>query len=148
MSGTSTNKGAPSEKLPPLCYIRHLTSGETVLIRGGVDGWEPANTACFPACLNTKFDRVPMPAEILKHGSIMGWNAPGCDPAFLATHGWRPTMTTLLIADGDEPDRPFRIATRDPVLHQPASPDRSTSLVAEERSIRTPIPAPVRDGDA
>ena len=70
MSDTSTNKSAPSEKLPPLCYIRHLTSGETVLIRRGVDGWEPANTACSPACLNAKFDRVPTPAEILPGRSM------------------------------------------------------------------------------
>ena len=48
MSDTSTNKGAPSEKLPPLCYIRHLTSGETVLIRRGVTAGSPQTRPAPP----------------------------------------------------------------------------------------------------
>ena len=31
---------------PPFCCIRHVTSGGTVLIRRGVEGWEPADTQC------------------------------------------------------------------------------------------------------
>ncbi len=68
--------------LPPLCFIRHPVSGDTVQIRLGENGWHPANTPCSPECLNAKLPRVPTAVEILamQHGSIMGWDTPGTNP--------------------------------------------------------------------
>lgn len=40
--------------LPPICYIRHPTSGETVAILRNEDGYRPARTLCSPECLNAK----------------------------------------------------------------------------------------------
>ena len=37
--------------LPPLCYIRHPETGETVVIIRGEPGWRPAHTKCSPDCL-------------------------------------------------------------------------------------------------
>ena len=70
--------------LPPRCYIRHLATGETVLIRRGVQGWEPADTNCSPECLNATLPRIPSEAEIaaMRHGSLMGWDGPGATAAF------------------------------------------------------------------
>jgi hypothetical protein len=70
-------------KLPPLCYIRHPTTGETVEIRRGEDSWHPANTKCSSECLNAKLAHPSTLEQVLaiKHGSIIGWNTPGADPA-------------------------------------------------------------------
>jgi hypothetical protein len=79
---TSSNHAA--ETLPPLCYIRHLTTGETLLILRGEDGYRHANTLCSPECLNAKLSPPPTEAQIsaMRHGSIMGWDRPGANPAF------------------------------------------------------------------
>jgi hypothetical protein len=68
---------------PPRCYIRHPTTGETVEIRRGENGYHPVDTVCSPDCLNRHLPRPPAAAEVLamKHGSLMGWNTPGADPA-------------------------------------------------------------------
>ena len=68
--------------LPPLCYIRHPQTGETIEIHRGENGWHPANTRCSPECLNANLPHPPTPAEVLamRHGSIMGWDTPGANP--------------------------------------------------------------------
>ncbi len=73
----------PTADLPPVCYIRHVTDGHTVEIRRGEDGWHPANTLCSPDCLNARLPRPPTEDEIaaMTHGSLLGWNTPGADPA-------------------------------------------------------------------
>ena len=55
-----------------------------MLIRRGVEGWEPTGTACSPECLNAKLPRIPSEAEIaaMRHGSLMGWDGPGATAAF------------------------------------------------------------------
>jgi hypothetical protein len=70
-------------KLPPLCYVRHPTTGETVLIVRGENGYRPAGTKCSPECLNAKLPQPPTAAQVLamKHGSLIGWDTPGADPA-------------------------------------------------------------------
>ncbi len=70
--------------LPPICYIRHPTSGETVAIWRNEDGCRPAGTLCSPECLNAKLSPQPTEAQInaMKHGSLMGWDTPGANPAF------------------------------------------------------------------
>lgn len=79
---TTSNNAA--EALPPLCYVRHPTTGETVAILRGDDGYRPANTLCSPECLNAKLTPPPTEAQIsaMKHGSLIGWNTPGANPAF------------------------------------------------------------------
>lgn len=69
--------------LPPLCYIRHPETGETVAILRGESGWHPANTRCSPECLNARLAHPPTPEQVLamKHGSLMGWDTPGADAA-------------------------------------------------------------------
>lgn len=72
--------------LPPLCYARHPTTGETVEIRRGETGYHPANTKCSPECLNSKLAQPPTPEQVLamKHGSLMGWDTKGANPAMWA----------------------------------------------------------------
>lgn len=78
---TSTDTAAG---LPDLCYVRHPTSGETVAILRGEDGYRTLNTLCSPECLNAKVSPPPTEAQInaMKHGSMFGWDTPGADPAF------------------------------------------------------------------
>ena len=71
--------------LPPVCYIRHITTGETVLIHRGHDGYRPAGAQCSAACLNAKPPSVDEIAA-MRHGALMGWDTPGCDPEM-----WRRT---------------------------------------------------------
>lgn len=80
---TSPTTTSPASDLPPVCYIRHVTTGETVLIRRGVAGWESANTPCSPECLNARLPRPPTEDEIaaMRHGSLIDWDTPGCNPA-------------------------------------------------------------------
>ena len=78
--------GASDERsgLPEACYIRHITTGETVMIRRGEPGYVPVDTSCSPECLNAGLPRVPTEDEIdaMRHGSLMGWDGTGADPAF------------------------------------------------------------------
>jgi hypothetical protein len=78
---SSTSK---TDALPPLCYIRHVTTGETVMIRRGKAGYVPVDTVCSPECLNGRLPRVPTEDEIaaMRHGSLMGWEGPGVDASF------------------------------------------------------------------
>ena len=82
MTPVASDSGGSAAALPPLYYVRHPVSGDTVQIRLGESGWHPANTTCSPECLNAKLPRVPTAAEVLamKHGSIMGWDTPGSNP--------------------------------------------------------------------
>ena len=75
-----------THRLPPICYIRHPTSGETVTILRNEDGYRPAQTPCSLECLNAKLSPPPTEAQVnaMKHGSLMGWATPGADPAFWA----------------------------------------------------------------
>ncbi len=80
MSSSKSKAGS----LPPLCYIQHVTTGETVMIRRGQLGYVPIETKCSAECLNARLPRVPTEDEIaaMRHGSLMGWEGPGTDPAF------------------------------------------------------------------
>ena len=51
--------------LPDLCYVRHPTSGETVAILCGEDGYRTLNTLCSPECLNAKLSPPPTEAQIM-----------------------------------------------------------------------------------
>ncbi|MGA9867265.1 MAG: hypothetical protein WBQ75_12610 [Acetobacteraceae bacterium] len=81
--GSSRTTTGSATRLPPVCYIRHVTTGETVLIRRGVAGWESANTPCSPACLNARLPRPPTEDEIaaMRYRSLIGWKTPACNPA-------------------------------------------------------------------
>ena len=83
MTRATTGKEGSAAALPPLCYVRHPTTGETVEIPRGENGWHPANTKCSPQCLNGKLPHPPTQEQVLamKHGSIMGWDTKGADPA-------------------------------------------------------------------
>lgn len=79
-----TNQDNAAEALPPLCYVRHPTSGETVVILHGEDGYRTLGTLCSPECLNAKLSPTPTEAQInaMKHGSMFGWDTPGAKPTF------------------------------------------------------------------
>jgi len=79
-----TSKTTNTEILPEMCYVRHITTGETVMIRRGEMGYLPVDIKCSPECLNARLPRVPTEDEIaaMRHGSLMGWEGPGTDPAF------------------------------------------------------------------
>ncbi len=78
--------GASDERsgLPETCYMRYIATGATVMIRHGESGYVPVETPCSPECLNARLPRVPTEDEInaMRHGSLMGWDALGVDPAF------------------------------------------------------------------
>jgi hypothetical protein len=80
---TKKDTDASASALPPLCYVRHPTTGKTVEIRRGENGYYPVGTQCSPECLNSKLPQPPTPEQILamKHGSIMGWDTKGANPA-------------------------------------------------------------------
>lgn len=69
-------------KLPPLCYIRHPSTGATIAIYRGETGWQPTGTLCSPEFLNSRLPHPPSEDEIsaMKHGSIIGWDTPGAGP--------------------------------------------------------------------
>jgi len=69
--------------LPPLCYVRHHPTGEKSLIIRGENHYYPANTKCRAEHMKAKLPHPPSAAWIvaMKHGSLMGWDAPGADPA-------------------------------------------------------------------
>jgi len=73
-----------SARLAPLCYIRHVTTGETVAIHRGENGYRAVGTLCSPECLNSRLPRPPTEEDIsaMRHGSLIGWDSPGADPAF------------------------------------------------------------------
>jgi hypothetical protein len=75
------------EAFPALCYVRHPASGETLAILRGEDGYRPTHTLCSPECLNAKLSPPPTEPQInaMRHGSLLGWDTPGANPAF-----WRP----------------------------------------------------------
>ena len=73
-----------AETLPRVRCIRHVTRGETIVIRRAIDGFTPVNTPCS-TCLNARLCRVP-PAEhemaAIRHHSLIGWNTPDANPGF------------------------------------------------------------------
>jgi len=79
---TAMSQQQSASALPPLCYIRHPTSGKTVAILRGEDGYREIDTLCSPDCLNAKLSPPPTGAQInaMKHGSMFGWDTPGADP--------------------------------------------------------------------
>jgi hypothetical protein len=82
MRSENADRGSATA-LPHLCFIRHPTTGETVEIRRGETGYHPANTKCSPDCLNSKLPQPPTPEQVfaMKHGSLMGWDTKGANPA-------------------------------------------------------------------
>lgn len=86
---TTSNDAAGG--LPEICYVLHPTSGETVAILHGEDGYRTLDTLCSPECLNAKLSPPPTEAQInaMKHGSMFGWDTPGADPAFWRHRGER-----------------------------------------------------------
>ena len=79
-----TTPANAADALPALCYVRHPTSGETVALFRGEDGYRTVNTLRSPECLNAKLSPPPTEPQInaMKHGSMFGWDTPGANPAF------------------------------------------------------------------
>ena len=79
-----TKDNGAAETLPAICYTRHPTTGRTIAILRGEDGYRPANTLCSPECLNAKLSPSPTEPQVnaMKHGSMFGWDTPGANPAF------------------------------------------------------------------
>jgi len=77
------DSGTSAARLPLLCYVRHPATGETVEIVRGEAGYRPIGTLCSPTCLNSRLPHPPTEDEIsaMRHGSLIGWDSPGADPA-------------------------------------------------------------------
>ena len=73
---------SPAKSLLPLCYIRHPTTGATVEIHRGKNGYHPIGTLCSPEGLNGRLPHRPTEDDIsaMRHGSLIGWDTPGADP--------------------------------------------------------------------
>lgn len=71
-------------KLPALCYGVHLTTGETVIIKRGVDGFFPTDWGVQGQDAVNRFnERLGVnraQAEAMYVGSAFGWDVPGADP--------------------------------------------------------------------
>lgn len=78
-------------KRSPVCYIHHVSTGKIVEVRRGEAGYRPVETRCSPACLNAALPIPPTAEDVLamRHGSLMGWNTKGADPAFWRDREWR-----------------------------------------------------------
>ena len=70
--------------MPDVCYIWHVTTGDTVMIRHGEMGYVAVETYCSPKYLNARLPRVPTGEEIeaMRHAPLMAWDGPGISPAF------------------------------------------------------------------
>jgi hypothetical protein len=81
--GKHTPKRETTLNLPPCCFARMPTTGETVLIVRGGQGYHPVSSPFPAAQLNDTLPRPPTAAEIeaMMAGSMFGWDVPGADPA-------------------------------------------------------------------
>lgn len=79
------------QKLPPMAYIdntRDKSPGAppVIVVRRGVMGYHPVHTTLTASYLNDKMGVTALQAEAMHHGSMFGWETPGADVDFLATH--------------------------------------------------------------
>ena len=103
-------------KLPPLCFARHPSTGGTILIIRGEDGYHPVKTACTPEQLNAARSKPPTGAQVaaMLAGSLFGWDQPIADPARHAPPGTgaataTPAPGSPSVADWGGPETPFRL---------------------------------------
>lgn len=88
-----TDTTDPAHHLPPICYIRHVTTGDVVMIRRGEPGYVPVETPCSPECLNARLPQPPTEDDVaaMRHGSLIGWDGPGADPNFWRRRRGQPS---------------------------------------------------------
>ena len=108
-----------NDRLPPLCYIAHPTTGATVAIHRGENGYRDPGTLCSPACLNTRLPHPPTEDDIRRNASRLAdrLGHAGGGPRFLAspTRGEGSMSQLLPVPEWGEEHGPFQIITRPPI---------------------------------
>ncbi len=80
-------------KLPWVCAHRLPTTGETILILRGEDGYIPTTGQVIdPDRFNQVLGINAYQAEAMQAGSIYGWGVPGCDPDGYREEGLTPVL--------------------------------------------------------
>lgn len=118
--------------LPPLCFTRLPSSGETIAILRGEAGYHPIVTFLTPEQLNAAL-LVPPTADHVQAmlaGSLFGWRVPAADPAHYACakHDGgsgaivAPLPQYPVVAAWGAPDTPFRMVGQ-AAIHPGPSPE-------------------------
>jgi len=126
--------------LPPLCFTRLPSTGETIAILRGETGYHPIVTFLTPEQLNAAL-LVPPTADHVQAmlaGSLFGWHVPAADPAHYACAkhdgGSSTAMAPLpqypVVAAWGGPSTAFQLAGKSPIERRPA-PDRLWDYAGE-----------------
>lgn len=79
----AVNREATFDGLPDESFYKHNVTGETILIKRGVQGYYPQNQLkdSDPDELNEKLGVSKTQAEAMYAGSMFGWHIPASNPA-------------------------------------------------------------------
>ena len=112
-------------KLPPRCYARLPSTGQTIAINRDEMGYYPVLASHTPEQLNAALPEPPTPEQVeaMLAGSMFGWERPIADPARhalldpgVATAAPAPAIPG--IADWGGPATPFRMQGCDAVYRE------------------------------
>jgi len=105
-------------KLPPRCFARLPSTGQTIAINRGETGYYPVLTSHTPEQLNAALPQPPTTEQIeaMLAGSMFGWEQPIADPACRATAVPAPVIPD--VADWGGPATPFRMQNCDAVYRE------------------------------
>lgn len=104
--------------LPPCCFARLPSTGQTIAINRGETGYYPVVSSHTPEQLNAALPEPPTPEQIeaMLAGSMFGWKQLISDPARHAMA--MPTPVIATVADWGGPNTPFRMEGCDAVYRE------------------------------
>jgi len=105
-------------KLPPRCFARLPSTGQTIAINRGETGYYPVVSSHTPEQLNAALPEPPTPGQIeaMLAGSMFGWEQSIADPARHSTTVPAPVIP--VVADWGGPTTPFRMEGCDAVYRE------------------------------
>jgi len=105
-------------KLPPRCFARLPSTGQTIAINRGETGYYPVVSPHTPEQLNAALPEPPTPEQIeaMLAGSMFGWGHLIADPARHAMAIPAPVIPD--VADWGGPTTPFRMQNCDAVYRE------------------------------
>lgn len=66
--------------LPTYCFVRHITTGEPIIVKRGHQGYFPVSYVCNVERMNGERGLTAAQISAMEVGSIVGFNCPGADP--------------------------------------------------------------------
>lgn len=72
-------EGQILDDLPPICALKNLSDGETIMVRRGEVGFWPWPNR-DPAAYNARQGITPAQVQAMRAGSLFGFNCPAADP--------------------------------------------------------------------